>query len=91
MIEIDKVAGWNISRFSFVFLQNIEDIDPNQVKMFLHFISDGAGNTNENGESFPVTVDVNPEILSKEDTQQYFTHAPCKDESILIWVTVTLI
>ena len=54
--------------------------------MSLHFISDGAGNTNENGESFPVAVDVNPEILSNEDTQQYFTHAPCKDESILIWV-----
>ena len=54
--------------------------------MSLHFISDGAGITNENGESFPVAVDVNPEIFSNEDTQKFFTDALCEEDFILIWV-----
>ena len=58
--------------------------------MSLHFISDGAGNTNENGESFPVAVDVNPEIFSNEDTQKFFTDALCEEDFILIWVRAVL-
>ena len=64
---------------------DVTDLD--KVVLTVQFINDGATSLAEN-ESFPLTVDVNPEILPHQDSLSFQPDPSCSDEIIEIKVNI---
>ena len=68
-----------------------KDVNPENTKVYIEFIMDGAGAKPGESKTFPLTVVVDPVITDDTEDTHYVNHPPCAAGVIYIKVMIMLI